>query len=252
MVYVDRRTYHAIKNSLTPAERELISCYELYYTLKKRVPTREEVTKYVRKTYPTTRQTSIDYYLNRPPVIKALEQKGIPYLQHSQEELTSQQVGVAHCLANFADERSNAEKLDSMGINAAQYRAWLQDPQFQHLVQTLSEQNLKNINPVAVTELTKKIQAGDWAATKFYLETTGALKQEETPQTEVMLKLTIEVIQRHVKDPDTLMAIAQDLLAISGNKTLGLPSKPAVEGEVLDESFTNEELSVARKQIGFG
>ncbi len=247
----DRKRYYARKaNKLSPAEAELVKFYHLSWILKQKVPTIEEVATEVRKKYPTTRLTSINYYLNRQPVKKALEARGIPYLQHTQSELTATQIAVANVMMNFADERSNREKLDSLGVNSSQYKAWLQDPQFKNLIDSLADQNVRNLRPVAITEFSKLVHEGNWNAVKFYLETTGAFEDGRAPQAEQQVMLLIEIIQKHVKDPDTMMAIAQDVINVMGTRGLQAQKPQEIPGEVVDYS-NDQELARAQKMIGF-
>jgi Helix-turn-helix of insertion element transposase len=245
MAYSSQQKYAIAHNTLSPAEKELIKIYEIQWMLGNTVPTIEEVYEFVRKKYPRTRLTSINYYLNRAPVQAALNKRGIPYLQHTQEDLTATQIAVANVMMNFTDTRSNYDKLDSMGVNLTQYDAWLKDPQFNALIKALADQNLKNVDPVAVTELTKKISGGEWPAIKFYLETTGRLINQNAPQAEVMLMKFVEVIQMHVKDPKIIMAIAKDLKLVAANKTLEavVPRQITITGEV------DEELEKARRMV---
>jgi hypothetical protein len=247
MPYVPKGQYKAIKAALTPAEKELISYYELQWTLRTHVPTAEEVYEHLKKKFTRIRQTSVNYYLARQPVIKALDQRGIPFRQHTQSELTPTQIAVAITMCNFADGRPNHVKLDQMGITTAQYNAWLKDPQFQNFTKSQADQNLKNIDPIAVTELTKKIQGGDWNAIKFYLETTGSIQNNDQPQTEQLLRMIIEILQRHIPDPIVLTAIARDIQAAAQNRTLEYIPPQQLEGEVLSY---DPELEAATKKLG--
>lgn len=250
-----QKKYHAIKNSLTPAEKDLIKFYELQWMLRSYVPTSEEVTKYLQtgcKTKrPKLRQTTVNYYLMRAPVRSALKARGIPFEQHSQAELTGQQQAVAVTVMNFADKRPIAEKLDQLGILPSTYYAWLNDPNFRNFVQTLADQNLTNIDPVAKTEFAKKIQEGDWNAIKLYMETTGVLKNNDTPQSEVIIMKLIEILQHHIKDTKILGAIANEMIAAFSNRTLA----PAIEAEFSEPApagVADVELLAAKKQLGYG
>jgi glutathione peroxidase-family protein len=243
VVYVSKGQYYAIKNQLTKKEKDLINFYELQWHLRHNVPTIEEVAKYL-----SLSQVTVNYYLQRQPVVKALETRGIPFRQHTQDELTATQVAAAVTMSNFADTRDNAVKLDQLGINPATYYAWLNDPQFQNLVENLANQNLKNIKPTAIGELTKKINAGDWNAVKFYLDVTGTLQNNDAPQSEQLIKAFVEIIQRHVKDPETIVAIAQDLKLASANRTLEVVAQPQrqITGELVDDP----ELEAAKRKLG--
>lgn len=241
---VSARQYYAIKNTLTKQEKDLINFYELQWALRTNVPTIEEVAKHLKLS-----QVTVNYYLQRKPVIKALEQRGIPWKQHTQDELTATQVAVAVTMMNFADIRPNDEKLDQLGVNPTQYAAWMKDPQFKNLIDNLAEQNLNNIKPTAIGELTKKINSGDWNAVKYYLDVTGALVNNDAPQSEQLLKMIVEIIQKHVKDPEIIIAIAQDIKLASANRTLEVvTTPPQITGEVVRD----EELEHAKKQLGIG
>lgn len=249
----EKRKYYAIKNALTPAEKELISFYELNWHLKNGyVPTIDEVYLHLRKKFPKINHTSVSYYLNRAPVIKALDSRGIPFRAHSQIELTSTQIAVATVLANFADTRSNDEKLDSLGVNSATYYAWLKQEAFQNYVKAQADAAIKNIDPVAKVEFAKKVQEGYWPALKLYIETTGAIESDDAADPKHQMLLLIEIIQRHVKDSATLEAIAKDVDQLMRSRTLeALPG--VITGEHWDATSAENdpELIKAQKMLGF-
>jgi len=237
-----RKQYWAIKEQLTTHEKKIINFYELMWALRTHVPTLEEVAQHLKLS-----QVTVNYSLQRKPVIKALETRGIPFRQHTQSELTATQVATAITMMNFSDVRSNPEKLDQLGINPQQYDAWLKDPQFKNLIDSLVDQNLANIKPIAITELTKKINAGDFNAIKYYLDTTGAMQNNDAPQSEQLLRMLIEIIQKHVKDPVIIMAIAQDIKLASANRTLEVAATPPqITGSIVEDV----ELEDAKKKLG--
>lgn len=245
---VTRQQYYGIKYALAPVEKALINYYELCWFTKNSVPTVEEVFEYLRKDRSNLRFTSVQYYLNRAPVRKALKDRGIPFEQHTRDELTGQQQAAALTVMNFADGRSVAEKLDQIGVLPATYYAWLNDPQFKNLVDSLSEQNLNNIKPTVVAEFTKLINKGDWQALKYYMDNTGTLTNGQTAPNEQLLRMIIEIIQKHIKDPNTMMAIATDLMHVT-------QVRPAIEGYAVPASeeleFDSPEVLEASKQLGY-
>jgi hypothetical protein len=245
---VSKGQYFAIKAALTYTEKELIDFYELEWHLRHRVPTVDDVVAHINRKHEKegkhgrVKLTSVNYYLQRAPVMNALKKRGIPFEQHTQSDLTSTQIAAATTVMNFADTRSNDEKLDQLGIKPSQYFAWLNDPQFKNLVDSLATQNLKNIKPEALTEFSKKIHQGDWQAIKYYLDVTGAVQSDELPPAAQMLRMIIEVVQKHVKEPQVMMAIAQDLMLVTQtNRHLELT------GEFTDNDM---ELEHAKKQLG--
>lgn len=247
-----QKRYRAIKNSLSSAEKDLIKFYELQWMLRNHVPTVEEVTQYLKKNRPNLRQVSVNYYLTRAPVRKALKDRGIPFEQHTREELTGQQQAAALTIMNFADERPVKEKLDQLGILPTTYYAWLNDPNYRNFVQTLADQNLVNIDPVAKTEFSKKIQQGEAWALKFYLENTGTLKNNDTPQSEVIILKLIEIIQQHIPDQKVIAAIANDMIAAFSNRSLLANSNAPVAELTGEYEVSDPELDEAKKKLGFG
>lgn len=251
MATAAQKKYWAIKNALTPAQKALISYYELEWFLNKRVPTIEQVVEHLRKERPNLRQISVNYYLTQKQVIRALDQRGIPWRQHSQEEITDQQRAAALTVMNMMDTRSIPEKLDSIGVLPATYYAWLSDPLFKNFVDGLADDNKLHIRPTAVAEFTKKINAGSWDAIKYWLDATGEFANADSnmPKAEDLLVMLIEIIQTHVKDPETIVAIADDMQRAMANKTLERVAHPQLSSspEVYDP-----ELEAAKKQLGFG
>lgn len=248
---VSRQQYKAIKESLIPAEKALIKFYELNWVLKHTVPTVEEVTEHLRKDgRPNLRQTSVNYYLTRAPVIKALEVRGIPFRQHTREELTDQQMAAALTVMNMMDTRSIPEKLDSIGILPATYYSWLNDPLFRNFVNGLADQNKLNIRPTAVAEFTKKISEGDWNAIKYWMDVTGEFANDEAnmPKAADLMRMLIEIIQKHVKDANVIMAIAEDIKLATANRALQTISQPALESQPV---IYDPELEDAKKKLGF-
>lgn len=245
---VTNRQFYAVKNALTKEEKDVINFYELMWHLRHHVPTIEEVATQLKIT-----QTKVNFYLTRKPVIKGLEQRGIPWRQHSQSELTATQVAAAVTMMNFTDTRSNDAKLDQLGIQPATYYAWLNDPQFKNLIDNLADQNLKNVRPTAIGEFTKLINKGDWQAIKYWLDVTGEMQQNDMPQSEVLIKMLIEIIQKHVKDPDVIVAIAQDIKLASANRTLEAVTPQAIEAHSINASVVEDyELADAKKMLNIG
>jgi hypothetical protein len=244
-----RKAYWALKNALSSDEKKIIDYYELEWFLRTRVPTTSEVAERTKLSH-----VEINHALTRRPVTKALDQRGIPWQQHSQAELTEKQIAAAITVMNFVDKRSFEEKLDQLGILPATYYAWLKDPQFKNFVDGLADDNLRNIRPSAVAEFTKKINNGDWGAIKFWLETTGELNHNEMPASEVLIKMLIEIIQEEVKDPETLGRISQRIISATQNRTLDAPSfevreePKAITAEALEH---DEELAKAQKMLGY-
>jgi succinate dehydrogenase flavin-adding protein (antitoxin of CptAB toxin-antitoxin module) len=238
-----KNQYYAVQNALKPFERALIDYYELCWFTKNSVPSPEEVLNFLRKSRPNIKLITINYSLARRPVRAALTKRGIPFENYTREDLTAEQQAAALTVMNFADERSIADKLDQIGVLPATYYSWLNDPKFKNFVNQLAEQNLNNIKPTVVAEFTKLINKGDWNALKYYMDNTRTLANE-APQSEQMLRMIIEIIQRHVKDPQVMMSIAQDLINVTQVKT--------IDASVTEEyTYDSPQVEQARHALGY-
>jgi hypothetical protein len=241
-----QRRFYAIRAALQPAEKALIAFYELNWHMLHSVPTVQEVYEHLKRTRPNLKLTTVNYYLGRQPVIKALKDRGIPFEQHTQSELTEAQMAAAITVMNMMDNRSINDKLDELGIKPATYYAWLNDPQFKNFLDSKADQNKINIRPHAVAEFTKKINQGDMTAIKFWMEATGELENKNQSQSEHLLMAIIEIIQKHVKDPAVMVAIALDIKNAANNRTLEVINHPQITGEVVED---DPEVEKARRML---
>jgi hypothetical protein len=81
------------------------------------------------------------------------------------------------------------------------------------------------------------------------LDVTGTVKSDDAPQSEVLLRMIVEIIQKHVKDPETIIAIAQDIKLAAANRTLEVvTTPPQITGSIVEDV----ELEDAKKQLGIG
>lgn len=128
--------------------------------------------------------------------------------------LDAEQVAAISLITNLVDNRSNNSKLASIGVTVEQYNGWLQEPEFKKQLQQRIDESLDNIYPDAVNALSKTIRAGNVNAIKFYFELSGRVDTPETRNLKLSVQRLIESVQRHVKDPEVLKAIADEMRVI--------------------------------------
>lgn len=150
------------------------------------------------------------------------------------EVLLPQQLAVANMVLNLQDRRSLREKLESAGVSPQKYQAWRRDPVFNEYMTKRAQALYSQGEDSAYLALMRNVEGGSLEATKFYFEMTGVYNpkiQLELNVDRVMVGV-IEIIQRRVKDPAILEAIAGDIEAlVSGRPTsLDMPQEalPAV------------------------
>lgn len=128
--------------------------------------------------------------------------------------LSAEQLAAANLLLDFSDHRSHAAKLRSLGIPTTKYQNWLRIPAFQEYITYRAEYLLNNSLHEAHTALLKNVQRGNQKSIEFLYEITGrysrADQQAAAQDLAIVLVRLVEVIQRHVKDPETIKAIASE------------------------------------------
>jgi hypothetical protein len=161
--------------------------------------------------------------------LDALAARGIPeHLLRSTgpglQILTEQQMAVANVLLDVLDSRSRIKKLTEMGISTQQYNLWLRDPVYRQYCLDRAESLLIENQPVAHMSLINRVSQGDLGAVKYFNSLTGRYREREKAQVEVnvnnqfgapQLIAIVEIIQKYVKDPETLELIGRDILELN-------------------------------------
>lgn len=144
-------------------------------------------------------------------------------------QLTDKQVAAVSLITNFSDTRPTAAKLAAIGVTPEEYNGWLSNPTFKNELTVRADDILDNVYPEAQAALAKKVKTGDINALKFYYEITGRAQSPETVNMKLTMVRLIEAVQKHVKDPKVLEAIANEINAVAPvaeQTPAALPSVP--------------------------
>lgn len=133
-------------------------------------------------------------------------------------KLSEQQLVVANTLLDLGDNRSRKKKLNELGVSTTVYEAWLRDPVFQNYLRTRSESLLGDNLHEAHLALVDRVRSGDVPAIKYFNEITGRYNPNIGDKADVnsVIMMIVEVIQRHVTDPQVLRELADDITLIAG------------------------------------
>jgi hypothetical protein len=169
--------------------------------------------------------------------------------------LTEQQMTVANALLDVLDSRSRLKKLTEFGISTGTYNTWLRDPVYRAYCLDRAESLLVENQPVAHMSLINRVSQGDLGAVKYFNAMTGRYRERERAAVEIntvnqygsdKLIAIVEIIQKHVKDPAVLEAIASDILALNTGAVTGAAlSEPL--GQNRDVYSITSAVEVARE-----
>lgn len=204
---VASRTPKTLSRKLGMKERTYINFCDQYYHENSVFPTPDTAAAQL-----NYHLTEINYFLTNKQVQEALERRGLPWKFAQQETLLSPiQLAAAITVLNFADTRHITTKLEELGVTTEQYYAWLSHPPFRRFVERVSERNLEILKPEAITAFSQLVRNGDFNAIKYYFELTGVSQSPEILNAKLLVQRLIDSVNKHVKDPATLVKIGKDL-----------------------------------------
>lgn len=183
----------------------------------------------------------VEYYeaWSNPKFLTLLRARGIPeHLLNTATDtgtfggriLSEKQLQVANVLMDTLDKRSRLKKLTELGVTTQEYSRWLKDPTYRTYCLDRAESLLQENMPIAHMSLLDRVSQGDMTALKYYYAMTGRYRERSSAAVEVNVQNNygndtliriVEIIQKHVKDPDTLAAIGEEILGLTTNTASG-------------------------------
>lgn len=160
---------------------------------------------------------SVTGYWALPHVRTSLLKRGVELEPKINGVLSIQQLDAVNTLLNPHDKRSLREKLSEVGVAPQKYQLWLRDAGFQAYITKRVEAMWGGTEAEAYLTLMNAVRGGSLEATKLFFEMRGIYNPRLQIDVNVdsVLSKVVEIITRHVRDPETLSAIAADLDLIS-------------------------------------
>lgn len=192
------------------------------------------------KRYPTDLELSAKFGFDEQQLLQlrhskfynnALKNRGI---SQNSTEFTSKQIAAMTLITNFMDPRPPQAKLASIGVTVEQYNGWKSDTKFMEALRARADDLLGNVYPEAQAQLAKKVASGDFQSLKFYYEITGRAQSPESINLKMAVVKIVEAIQKHVKDPAILQAIAND---VQGNSLISPVAAPQAQELTMKEQY---------------
>lgn len=207
--------------------------------------------------------SELDVILHGEKLSKSLDERGIipPWELHRNPiGLTPEQIAVAAALNNTADRRSNSRKLTHLGVSERKFGGWMHSKVFSDYMKISANNLLEHAEHAAHTALLAKVQSGDVNAVKFFFEMTGRYNPnyESTVNLQQLLSKFVEIVQKHIHNPDQLKAIAADLQmayvesgAAATNSTRAIGSAHTKEIAPVEAVDSDSDFNKQRKALFF-
>lgn len=216
--------------AFTAEEYEIVNYVEQEYTLSGRVPSASVIAE--KLGHPEVR---VAKFTSSDKFREAVKARGIRLSGVSGSTdrgvLTEIQLACANTLLDFADTRSDRKKLQDLGISSQTYQGWLKDPAYQAYITQRAENLLPDITSEAHLALIGNVRRGDLGSIKLYYEMTGRWSSKTVGElnVEFLLMKILEAVQKHVKDPEAITAIAEELSVFAA-----APSPPVAGTRVVE------------------
>lgn len=137
------------------------------------------------------------------------------------KRLSDIQIAAVSTILNPADRRSVNAKLESLGIPSSTYQGWKKSKLFMAYLTQQGEELFGENMPEVHNALTMRAIEGDTRAIKQLYEVSGRYRpgqSDNVANVKMMVIRLVEVIQRHVHDPQVLAAIAKEVQQITENE----------------------------------
>lgn len=221
-----------------------IDFIEAYHTAMGDFPGRSQITHTIEislKRVPEPEE--VDEFLENPETIKSLEERGIvaPWtLRYNPTGITREQLAAVAVLNNPKDRRSDSKKLTDLGISSRKFAGWMHNKTFSAYMKKSANNLLENMEAEAHMGLLSAVRNNNLPAIKLYFEMTGRYNPayENQVNLQQLMVRVIEIIEKHVTDPEALMGIAADLQLASVEN--GVTNLEAAKPKQLESKTTKQ------------
>jgi hypothetical protein len=236
---------------LTKAQYQLVLYFEQYYWRKGKLPSyNEALADGLNACKPALGEKWWEVTCSAPMFRGALVARGVPEHQFNHWGVTEgleatalsgllepnlaayvlseQQMVVANAMIDVLDRRSRIKKLTENNVSTTEFNSWLKQSAYKKYCLDRTEGLLEENQHVAHLSLIDRVTQGDLGAIKYFNSMTGRFREKASAAVEVNVQnnygsdtliAIVEIIQRHVKDPDVLEAIGAEVLALQRGET---------------------------------
>jgi hypothetical protein len=221
-----------VQDYLSPVARELVLFIERFHSLTGVAPERVGMTDYLVSIGHKVSATELTNILKDPLFKRSMDVRGI--IMDSQyvanKKLTQRQMTAAAMMSSVVDRRSEGKRLSDLGISTTEWSTWMLDETFVRYYEGRVEKMLANSVSAAHLGLMRGVNNGNVQAIKLLYEITNRYNpaQEDQVNVRVLLNRVIEVIQKHVKDPEILTNMARELTQV-----VAIEAPAVVQGSVV-------------------
>lgn len=171
--------------------------------------------------------------MESPLFRQALTDRGIP--AGDETFLTEAQVTALAVIADHTIRKPERAKLRMVGVNWNEFQGWLSNPIFRRQYRAIQERTLNLATERGDTVLAQLIDDGNIRAIEYANAMTGRYdpQSREAVNTLRILSMVMSVVQRHVTDEVTLLALSEDFEKVAAEGGLAQLELETIDAEVV-------------------
>jgi len=197
--------------ALSEQEWDVLNLVEQFYFLDGSVPTAQKVSEQLGRPLAT-----VERLLSSKVMVEGLAARGIR-IDKAPDLFSADQLAALALFFDTKDGRSLKKKFNDIGVTTQQWEAWKKEPTFSAYMRRRAEDALSANLAETEVALMDSAHRGDISAIKLHLEMAGRWSSKTVGElnVEFLLMKILEAVQKHVSNPDTIEAIANELIALS-------------------------------------
>ena len=204
----------------------IVATVHRLYMETQRVPAIQDIKQAMPKVMPAQLQKCI----GTQEFIDAVHARGVPWLPGELEELTPKQMLAVQVISDPTQRTNLSNRLKKIGVTYPEYRSWLKQPVFARYIQRLTEDMLVEHTGDLHTALMGRALNGDLKAIEFVYTLNGRMdpNAKAVQDLEALIGSLIDIMTRHIKDPETLAKVQAEIALLLSVKGRG----QTVRGEI--------------------
>lgn len=208
-------------------QRDVVGFVERVHSITGGLPEDSDIKSYLRLLRHDATEEDIEDLKTNPLFHASMEARGIPVRE---EFISARQLAAVSAMLNLVDRRSDEKKLRDIGVSTEEWSTWMLNKTFANYVAQRSENLIENSVHEAHLGLMRSVRQGNTAAIQLYYKLTGRYDPDNESNVNVRLVIgrVLEAIQKHIKDPAKLNALAVEMsqIAIESSSPVAKSSIP--------------------------
>lgn len=199
---------------LEPWQKDAVNFVERIHSTTGGFPSDEDVVAYLNLLRHDVTEEEVDVLKENPLFQASMQSRGINI---SDGFISARQLAAVSAMMNLVDRRSDEKKLRDLGISTEEWSTWMLNKQFANYVKQRAENLVENSTHEAHLGLMRGVRQGNTASIQLYYKLTGRYDPDAESNVNVRLVIgrVLEAIQKHVKDPSKLNALAVEMSQIA-------------------------------------